>query len=246
MAGPALAHYFGGWKALTSIWFWCRTAVEDMNRMSLTLYHDLLARLPISDSAKVDLSHRMAEPWRRYHTRHHLALLWERHQCHSLRDGSLERQFDTLIASAIAFHDAVYVGGARDNESRSAALWLDVSATAEGLSEDDRLWVADTICATADHVHAAATLDLTDARSYARRWMLDLDLTSLGEAPEVFDHNMTLLAAELPHLDGAQQHAVLLSGLRHFATARPLYACAALADTFGESAQNNLRRHLDA
>ncbi len=188
----------------------------------------------------------MREPWRHYHTLNHLALLWDRHQHHRSLIKAPETRFDTLIGLAIAFHDAVYIGGARDNETRSAALWLDVSATAEGLDEDDRLWVADTIRATADHVHASATLNLADASDYARQWMLDLDLTSLGEAPEVFDGNMALLAAEMPHLTDERRQAVLLAGLRHFATARPLYGCAALAAVFDANAQNNFRRHLNA
>ena len=151
-----------------------------------------------------------------------------------------------MIALAIAYHDAVYVGGAKDNEVKSAALWLEVSGTVRGLDGDERLWVADTIRATADHVRAAASLDLADAASYARQWVLDLDLTPLGEAPGTFDDNMALLAAEMPHLDGQRRHAALLAGLRHFATARPLYRCAAVATAFEEAAGGNMRRHLGA
>ncbi len=81
--------------------------------MHFTPNNDLFSRLPISDSAKADLSRRMEEPWRRYHTPHHLALLWDRHQQYRLADGAPETRFDTAIALAIAFHDAVYVGGAK-------------------------------------------------------------------------------------------------------------------------------------
>lgn len=212
--------------------------------MSFVLFHDLLSRLPISECAKTDLSRRMAEPWRHYHTLHHLALLWERHQRHWSSTASSDDRFETLIALAIAFHDAVYIGGAKDNEARSAALWLEMSAAADGLSEDDRIWVAETIRATADHVQAAKTLDLAERGGYARQWVLDLDLTSLGEPPEVFDNNMILLAAEMPRLSSEQQEAALLAGLRYFAMARPLYGCVVLAQAYNERAQRNLRRHL--
>ncbi len=214
--------------------------------MSLAPSTDLFARLPVSDRAKADLSCRMMEPWRHYHTLDHLALLWGRHHGRQLSAGRPEPRFDTLIASAIAYHDAVYVGGARDNEVKSAALWLEVSGTVQGLDGDGRLWVADTIRATADHVRAAASLDLADADLYARQWVLDLDLTPLGEAPETFDDNMASLAAEMPHLGGERRHAALLAGLRHFATARPLYRCAAVATAFEKAADRNLRRHLGA
>ncbi len=208
--------------------------------------HDLFSHLPISERAKLDLSRRMMEPWRHYHTLHHLDVLWECHSRHRSAIGHPEERFDTLIALAIAYHDAVYVGGARDNETKSAALWLEVGTTAEGVTEDERLWVADTIRATADHVRAATTLDLANASSYARQWMLDLDLTPLGSVSETFDNNMALLAAEMPHLSDEQRLAALLSGLRHFATARPLYRCAPIASAFEEAAQHNLRRHLYA
>ena len=186
------------------------------------------------------------EPWRHYHTLHHLDLLWERHSSHRSGTGHPEERFDTLIALAIAYHDAVYVGGATDNETKSAALWLEVGTTAEGVTEDERLWVADTIRATADHIGAAATLDLADASDNARQWMLDLDLTPLAAAPDTFDKNMALLAAEMPHLSNEQRLPALLKGLRHFATARPLYRCAPIANAFEEAAQHNLRRHLYA
>ncbi len=212
--------------------------------MSFVPAHDLFSHLPIPDRAKDDLAHRMGEPSRHYHTLHHLDLLWTRHRRHRSSARRPDQRFDTPIALAIAYHDAIYVGGASDNEIRSAALWLEVGATVEGLGEDERLWVADTIRATADHVGAAASLDLTEPGRYARQWVLDLDLTPLGETPEIFDGNMALLAAEMPHLDDGQRRAALLAGLRHFARARPLYRCAAIATVFEEAAQENLRRHV--
>ena len=186
----------------------------------------------------------MMEPWRHYHTRYHLDLLWQCHLCHRSLTARLDQRSEELIALAIAYHDAVYVGGARDNEINSAALWLEVSEAVEGFGEDERSWVADTIRATADHFSGAATLDLTDTRHYARQWMLDLDLTPLGGSPEVFDDNMAMLAAEMPHLNDDEQQAALLAGLRHFGTAQSLYRCTAIADTFERPARNNIRRHL--
>ena len=205
--------------------------------------HDLFAALPIPDRAKVDLARRMGEPSRHYHTLHHLDLLWTRHRRHRSAAAGPDARFDGRIALAIAYHDAVYVGGAHDNEDRSAALWLEVAGAA-GLDADDQLWVADTIRATADHVGAAAGLDRADAGLHARQWVLDLDLTPLGEAPDTFDANMALLAAEMPHLASSQRRAALLAGLRHFSTARPLYKCAAIATAFEAAARENLRRHL--
>ena len=206
--------------------------------------HDnLFSNLTISDQAKADLERRMKEPSRHYHTRHHLDVLWSRHRCYGEAEG-LDPSLQRLIALAIAYHDAVYIGGSADNEEASATLWLDVSATACSLNDRDRHWVAETIRATGDHLGAAREFERTDARAHARQWVIDLDLTPLGEAPDVFDENMGLLAAEVPHFSERQKKASLIAALRHFATAQPLYRCPSLAATFEEAAQLNLRRHV--
>ena len=185
----------------------------------------------------------MAEPTRFYHGRAHVELLWHRHRIFS-REAALCRCDELLIALAIAFHDAVYVGGASDNEARSAALWLEVSAEESVCDEEDRIWVANTILATADHLNAGASLDLNEPRARARQWMLDLDLTPLGDEPAVFDANMHDLAAELPSLSVDERRESLLGTLRRFSIASPLYRCAALRDAFEASAQANFARHL--
>ena len=203
----------------------------------------LFSALPIPEMAKQDLARRMAEPSRHYHARNHIELLWRRHRRFG-PEADLGSRHQPLIAMAIAFHDAVYVGGAADNEARSAALWLEVSANGTVCAEMDRIWVADTILATADHLRDGARLDLADSRSRARQWVLDLDLTPLGDEPAVFDANMDDLAAELPDMPIAERKASLLAALGRFATAQPLYRCAVLRAAFEASAQNNLARHL--
>ena len=205
----------------------------------------LIAGLPLADRAKADLQRRMAEPSRFYHTAHHLDLLWSRHRRFSGAADFPGRSPEALIALAIAFHDSVFVGGALDNEERSAILWLEVSATATTLSEADRLWVADTVRATGDHLVAAAYVELADSRDYARQWVLDLDLTPLGEDPDVFDANMVLLNAEVPHVAPPERQANLWAAIRHFASARPLYRCRPIADAFQCAAKRNFERHLD-
>lgn len=206
----------------------------------------LLGVLPMSDQARTDLARRMSEPSRHYHTMRHLDLMWTRHRRYGRGANLVGNPIETPIALAIAYHDAVYIGGATDNEERSAALWLDVSATGVPVDETDRLWIADTIRATAAHFDAARGIDLRDPRGQARQWVLDLDLTPLGEVPEVFDENTRLLAAELPHLTIAQQHASLLDSLRYFAAARPLFRCHAIADAFEAPAHRNFARWLNA
>ena len=185
----------------------------------------------------------MTAPSRHYHTLHHLDLLWARHLQYRGETPASVEQGSSLIAFAIAYHDSVFVADASDNEARSAELWLDVSSTATNLNVTERVWVADTIRATADHLGSAGTIDLSGADGYARQWVLDLDLTPLGELPDLFDRNMDLLSAEStkPH-----QQADLLDGLRHFASAHPLFRCHPIAHAFEAAARRNFARHLDA
>ena len=210
-------------------------------------YERLLSSLPLADRAKQDLERRMTEPSRYYHDIHHLDLLWERHLRY--RDHCVDeprQSLEPLIALAIAYHDAVFVAGDPDNEPRSAALWLEVSATATDLTLDERLWVAGTIRATADHIGAAKMLDINAADGFARQWVLDLDLTPLGEAPDTFDRNMALLEAEamIGSSTATQRGSGLQAALRHFASARPLYRTQPLASAFAGLAQRNFSRHL--
>ena len=203
----------------------------------------IFCALPISDIAKADLARRMGDPSRHYHTVDHLELLWSRHRKYGEMAEVHDASIDRLIAFAVAYHDVVYVGGAADNEARSADLWLEVGAELKDLEEIDRLWVADTIRATANHLEAPLP-DMNDARQRARQWVLDLDLTPLGEAAAIFDRNMELLVAELPHISPNEQHAGLIAAIRRFAAARPLYRSPAIANVFDARAHYNFQRHL--
>ena len=204
----------------------------------------LFSFVPLTDVAKEDLRARMSQPSRFYHNLHHLEVLWHRHLRYRGQIGPGSDVSNVLVATAVAYHDAVYVAGARDNEERSAELWLDVSATATDLTLPERLWVAETIRATADHLGAARATDLGVAGGYARQWVLDLDLTPLGEEPDIFDGNMGLLRAEAAHDPMRPDRDPLIPALRHFASAQPLYRCAPIASAFEAAARGNFRRHL--
>lgn len=197
----------------------------------------------LSPSVKNDLIQRMTAPGRHYHGLRHLEALWDRH-CRYAPSSGLRRNDHVLVNLAIIYHDAVYESGARDNEMRSAALWLSVSADGAICSDDDRSWVADTIVATADHFAAAAALHLDRPDHLARQWMLDLDLSPLADAPDVFDANMANLAAEMPTGTPAQRRASLLDALRRFAAARHLFRCPPLREAFEQAARSNIARHL--
>ena len=217
---------------------------------------DLLAQVPVAEVVKRDVVRRMDGAERFYHGLDHLALLWRRHRRYGAAEGLLEEPIATLIASAILFHDCIYDVRRFDSEERSARHWL-ASSHDSGLAEADRLWVADTIRATKAHLayqpsaafrrsDAAGEVDApqheSDAtlRERARVWVLDLDLTPLGEEPAVFDENSRLLRRETPHLDDAASAQMRLRFLGLFAEAPTIYRTATLAAAFEAQARRNI------
>jgi len=94
-----------------------------------------------------------------------------------------------VAAHAIAYHDAIYQVGARDNEARSAELWR---RHAQDLPAGLRDQVARVIMATSCH---GAMHVCDDAQ-----WMVDLDLTPLGEPWPLFQANSAALHDESPHV----------------------------------------------
>lgn len=144
------------------------------------MFLDLLGRLMVDAEDRATLAGLWREPWRRYHTAGHAGLLWGRHLTHG---GDPD---DQVAAHAIAYHDAVYSVGSADNEARSIALWR---AHAADLPAALRDGVARAILATANH---AADHDDPDAC-----WLVDLDLTPLGEPWPAFEANSRVLRQEM-------------------------------------------------
>ena len=214
------------------------------------IVEDLLAAVPVSYAARADLRRRMAAPGRRYHSPHHIALLWSRHL--ALGRGTVLHgpRVARLVASAVAFHDAVLEPGRADNERASAALWREAATAAEVPAEEVD-WVAGTIEATADHL-AAAEATLEEGRAgaalpllaRARLWVLDLDLSPLGEAPAAFARNTGLLRLERPDLDHAAWRRHVLAFLARLHAAPRLFRTPAVQAAFEARARANIVRAL--
>lgn len=205
---------------------------------------DLLDKTPLDDGAKDRLFQEMSRPERHYHGVGHLQNLWRLHRLYSGQAGLSSATADTLVACAIAWHDSVYDVARCDNEERSAEAWLAASVGAP-LAEADRLWVAGTIRATADHLaydpspEAAATI-----LERLRLWVLDLDLTPLGAPPAVFDRNTRLLRLENGAKSGAAWRKGIMAFRRRFLDAPKIYRTPELAAIYEAQARRNLRRPL--
>lgn len=204
-------------------------------------FNDLLAMLDLPAPVRADLLRRMGEPWRGYHGMRHLAILWARHRRYG-RTGPVRRpRIARLIAAAILFHDAVLVPGAPDNEARSAELWLRAARRLRSLTRAEVAWVAETILATGDHLNAPLP---HGEEGVTRRWMLDLDLTPIGEEAATFRRNSRELRAEARHLDDAAWAETQRAFLRRIGAAPRVLRHPRLHAAFEAKAQANIRREL--
>jgi predicted metal-dependent HD superfamily phosphohydrolase len=202
--------------------------------------HDLLSTALLSEAARNTVLRHMATSRRHYHGLAHLATLWTRHGRFGVGTPFVAPAATRLIACAIAFHDAVYDARRRDNEYRSALLWRR-HAPAD-LSAADVGWVGATIEATADHL---ASHDATTQRARLRLWLLDLDLTPLGEPAELFARNTRRLRAEYRHLPEAEWQSGRLEFLRKLQAAPVLFRSAPLARAFEQQARRNIAGELE-
>lgn len=201
----------------------------------------VLALVPVAETAKAELRGRLAEPARHYHGAAHVALLWERH----LRHGAgvvREAPWHQWLACAVAYHDAIYDAARKDNEARSAVLWQDARP---GLPWEGIAWVTGTILATANHLAAAPEPGMGAEAWAARAWMLDLDLTPLGEAPAAFDANTAALRREFAHLSDEAWAAGRGAFLRGISRTERLFRTEVLHAAFEAQARANFARDLE-
>jgi predicted metal-dependent HD superfamily phosphohydrolase len=215
----------------------------------------LLARVPVDWEAKSELSAMMAEGDRFYHGKSHLAQLWHTHRRFAATEGLVAPGIETLIACAIAYHDCVYDSSKRDNEERSAEVWMHASGRS-ALNEEDRRWVAETILATRDHLgyrekeygaYASGDEKMAAAslRDRARIWALDLDLTPLGGTAAAFERDTAALRREAKHLTDEDWDVGRLAFLRRFVGTPRIFWSPTLAEVFEGPARANLLRQLN-
>jgi len=200
---------------------------------------DILSHVPVPDAAKADLCARLSGPTRHYHGTAHIALLWQRHRQYGAGLSVQQEPWNTWLACAIAFHDAIYDASRKDNESRSADLW---HAAQPALPPEAIAWVAGTILATANHLAAQPEPGMAPDAWAARAWMLDLDLTPLGEPPSIFDANTAALRREFAHLSDDAWANGRAAFLRNIAATPRLFRSPVLHDAFEAQARANFTR----
>ncbi len=201
----------------------------------------ILALVPVPEAAKHDLCARLADPARHYHGTAHITLLWQRHRHYGTGLSVQQEPWNTWLACAIAYHDAIYNAARHDNEAASAALWQSANPA---LPPEGIAWVTGTILATANHLAAAPDPGMSEPAWTARMWMLDLDLTPLAEPPAIFDANTEALRREYAHLSDAAWTAGRAAFLRSIAATPRLFRTPVLYDTFEAAARANFVREV--
>ena len=200
---------------------------------------DLLQTAGLGPPATNAILDRMSAPERHYHGLAHLGLLWSRHRRFSPGTAFGGPASCRLIACAIAFHDAILDPMRNDNERRSAVLWRESAPADLAAAQVD--WVSTTIEATAAHL---AVTDSSTESARLRLWMLDLDLTPLGEPEAVFARNTQALRLEYAHLTDAAWNSRRIGFLRGVQAAARIYRCAQLAAAFEQPARRNIEHAL--
>jgi predicted metal-dependent HD superfamily phosphohydrolase len=195
---------------------WQRNLLDGTSDDSMAIYQRLLAGYQQRN--------------RHYHSLRHIEhCLAMFDQCKS------QLQEPDAVELAIWFHDVILESGRRDNEARSAQLYLELSAGAQ--REELRRLVERLIMAT---LHDGTSLD--DADSF---YMVDIDLSSFGLPWEEFLRDSLDLRAENPHLCDADYH-LNQTGFQRGLLARPRFF---LSDFFFErlekQARDNLARYFE-
>ncbi len=212
-------------------------------------FSELIALVPVTTRAKEKLAATMDAPGRFYHNTGHLAQLWRRHRRHAAAEGFDAPAIERLIACAIAYHDIINDPGRGDNEERSAEAWDEVSGETP-LSSEDRVWVAVTIRATKDHLAYLPAIDVEHPpkgngaalKERARVWVLDLDLSPLGDTEEVFDRNTANLKREAGSTPEAKARAGQMHFLAKLMNAPRIFRIPTMFEIYEEQAQINIRR----
>lgn len=197
-------------------------------------YVDLLnsATPALPQSLKESLAHRHRESGRHYHGMAHVEAL--------LRwlDRSRDLAADAkAIEAAIWVHDAVYDTHSKTNEADSAAL-ARRELGALGWPEASIARIEAMVLATAGHAPAGEDAD-EDLRLF-----LDLDLSILGQPPQVYAAYAEAIRAEYHWVDEPSYRARRRGVLEHFLAKPAIYQTARWRAAWEAQARENIRGEL--
>jgi predicted metal-dependent HD superfamily phosphohydrolase len=170
-----------------------------------------------------------SEPHRHYHDQTHIA------HCLAELDGARNRIGNPdAVELALWFHDAIYEPGARDNEARSAALFLNYAkdALAEPLARE----VHDAILAT---VHRKVP-DRGNAR-----FVVDIDLSSFGLPWPRFMADCHALRREQIDIADGEFYRNKCKFLHSLVDRSSIFVTPYFRQRYEDTARTNIQRYLE-
>jgi len=168
------------------------------------------------------------EPHRHYHTVTHVASVL---RCAEELITAHPAAHADAVRVASIFHDVVYDPRAADNESRSAELAVETTASL-GWTADEAGLVRRLILATADH----------EPEGLDEAVLLDADLSILGAQPDTYTAYVRGVRAEYGHVDDEAWRAGRSLVLQRFLDRPHVYA----TDTMRQTAERQARLNLAA
>jgi predicted metal-dependent HD superfamily phosphohydrolase len=170
------------------------------------------------EAVGADLTRRLAEPHRRYHTGHHvIEMFWALEDLE--RAGELTARQSAVARVAACFHDAVYVpvSGPGDNERESAEL-AERTLRALQIDDADVGAVRALVLASQDHELSG------DHQGGLAASFHDADLWILSAPPERYAEYTTQVRAEYAAVPDAAFRAGRAAVLRPFLERESIYA----------------------
>lgn len=169
-----------------------------------------------------------SEPFRQYHNFNHISYcLRQFDQCTALMDEP------DAVELGLWFHDAVYVTGAKDNERRSADLFLECAVTASSINTTMQQRVVELIMNTTHN-----------ARPTCRdgKFIMDIDVSGFGQPWEDFMRDGAHLRAESSSTEDRVYYAGLLRFMRFLSFRPTFFFTHYFQQHYEHTAQDNLRR----
>ena len=140
-----------------------------------------------------------------------------------------------MVELALWFHDAIYRTYRRDNEERSAE-WAEAALCKLGATPETGARISTYILAT-KHGQPSSSGDAA--------YVVDIDLSILGEAPAVYDEFEQQVRREYWWVGRKRFARARLAVLDSFLARSSIYSTPLFKDRYEDSARDNLARAID-
>lgn len=204
------------------------------SRTDETSWRELLERLGLSDlgaTTLAKLTAAYARPDRHYHTLNHIADCLDQ-----LEACALPAERADPMALALWFHDAIYNWRSKTNEVDSAD-WADAFLAGCDAAPELRTQVVDLIVATRHFVPEPLVGD--------QILLVDIDLSILGRAPEVYDRYEEAIGQEYKWVPRVTYRRERRAVLRSFLARDAIYQTERFQQRYEAQARKNLQRAID-